>query len=163
MKIKPKLIIGLGNPLKEYQNTYHNVGVLFIDYLNSKSRIHICPAAGHPNLQILKSEAYMNESGRFLVKMAKKYKVKPEEILVVHDDLDMPLGRIKVVRAGGAGGHKGVSSIIQHLGSTEFCRVKVGIGAGESIGSLWAYGSVTGIYNAFLKVSREYARRMNWR
>ncbi|MBI5079140.1 aminoacyl-tRNA hydrolase [Candidatus Wolfebacteria bacterium] len=121
--IKPRLIIGLGNPGKEYETTYHNVGFLAIDFLNSDSKPQI-----HPNLQILKSEVYMNQSGNFVKKILKKYKAKPEEILIVHDDSDIELGKYKISFGRGSAGHNGVQSIIDALKTKNFRRLRIGIG-----------------------------------
>jgi PTH1 family peptidyl-tRNA hydrolase len=132
------MIVGLGNPGPEYKDTRHNIGFKVLDLLSSglgvrlenrrfqsrntrtrlegKDIIFLCPMT------------YMNLSGNSVRLCADYYKIDREHILVVHDDLDLPVGRIKVAREGGAGGHKGVKSIIDHLGGTGFPRVRIGIG-----------------------------------
>lgn len=115
---KFKLIIGLGNPGKEYASTYHNVGFLAIDFLDISSGL----------AKLLKSDTYMNESGAFVLKNIKKYKVSPEEILIIHDDSDIELGKYKISFARGSAGHRGVQSIIDTLGTKNFWRLRIGIG-----------------------------------
>lgn len=115
--MKVKLVIGLGNPGKEYEKTYHNVGVLFIDYL-VKSRAYC---------QLLKSDVYMNQSGNFVKAALKKYNFKPEEILIVHDDSDIELGKYKISFGRGSAGHRGVESIIKSIGIKNFWRLRIGI------------------------------------
>ena len=121
-KLKFKLIIGLGNPDSRYQNTYHNVGQLFIDYLNSDAKLRM-----HPNLQILKSDIYMNESGQFVKKALKKSGLKPETLLVVHDDSDLTLGSHKLQFGRGAAGHHGVENIQATLKTKNFWRLRIGV------------------------------------
>ena len=108
-----KLIIGLGNPDKKYENTYHNVGHMAADYL-----------AGE---KTMKSDSYMNESGVFVAKAIKKYGIKPENLLIIHDDSDIELGKYKMDFGRGAAGHHGVESIQQHLKTNGFWRLRIGI------------------------------------
>ncbi len=132
------MIVGLGNPGPGYETSRHNTGFKVIDLwckdlglsLNSRRfRAKTIRADFRGNAIILLCPlTFMNLSGESVRACASYYALEINRILVIHDDLDLPLGRIKVVKNGGAGGHKGVSSIIRHLGSTEFCRVKVGIG-----------------------------------
>jgi len=112
-----KLIIGLGNPRKEYEKTYHNVGFLAIDFL----------AKNPPIAKLLKSDNYMNQSGLFVGRTLKKYGVKPEEILIVHDDSDIELGKYKVSFGRGSAGHQGIESIIKSLNTKNFWRLRIGI------------------------------------
>jgi peptidyl-tRNA hydrolase, PTH1 family len=133
------LIVGLGNPGPEYETTRHNVGFQVVDLWSRDLRLSLSSSRRfrakairldfRGNAIILLCPlTFMNLSGESVRACASYYALETNRILVVHDDLDLPLGRIKIIRNGGAGGHKGVSSIIRHLGSTEFCRVKVGIG-----------------------------------
>ncbi|MEK7193925.1 MAG: aminoacyl-tRNA hydrolase [Patescibacteria group bacterium] len=125
MEIKPKIVIGLGNPGEEYEKTYHNAGFLFIQYLmdkkpaNSEFRIQ--------NSELLKSDAFMNESGKFVAKIIKKAGIKPAEVLIVHDDSDIELGKYKLSFGRGSAGHQGVESIIKSLGTKNFWRLRIGI------------------------------------
>ena len=114
-----KLVIGLGNPDPEYALTYHNVGHLFVNAL----------MAAHPTTErkMLTTDAYMNESGACVVQALKKYKLKPAELLVAHDDADIPIGSYKISFGRNAGGHRGVQNIIDHLRTHGFWRLRVGI------------------------------------
>lgn len=122
MKINPavKLIIGLGNPDEEYASTYHNIGFLFIDYLNNDQ----FPTG---DCKLLKSDVFMNESGKFVTKMLKKTGAKPEEILLVHDDSDIEIGNYKISFSRGSAGHRGVESVIKSLKTKNFWRLRIGI------------------------------------
>ena len=122
--------MGLGNPGRSYERTRHNVGFLVADELarrhggswRAKKKAEAAPVSlGLKNVTLLKPMTYMNESGAALVGY------KPEQLVVVHDDLDLPAGTVRVKVGGGAGGHNGLRSIIQHLGN-DFVRVRVGIG-----------------------------------
>jgi PTH1 family peptidyl-tRNA hydrolase len=132
------MIVGLGNPGARYVQTRHNAGFLALDFfagehglgLNSekwqgefwRGRLH------GERVLLLKPQTYMNRSGECVGRFADYYRIAPADILVVHDDLDLLPGRVKVVARGGAGGHNGIRSIISHLGTPEFPRVKLGIG-----------------------------------
>ena len=114
-----KLIIGVGNPGKKYQNTHHNAGYLFVDYLESqKSKV---------KSQMLKTNVYMNKSGSFIKKALKKFNVNPEELLIVHDDSDILLGEYKLSLERGAAGHHGIENIILTLKTKKFWRLRIGI------------------------------------
>ena len=132
------LIAGLGNPGKEYENTRHNAGFLVLDTLAQKlgadlsERKHraLCGKAviGGQKVILLKPQTYMNSSGESIRAAADYYKVPPEDILVVYDDIGLAPGQLRIRAKGSAGGHNGIKSIIAHLGTQEFPRVKVGIG-----------------------------------
>ncbi|MDO8585254.1 MAG: hypothetical protein Q7R85_04035 [bacterium] len=116
--MKPfKLIIGLGNNDPQYANTYHNVGHLFVDYLEKH----------YPALAAKKTAGYMNESGASVGAMMKKTFASPEHTLIVHDESDIYIGEYKISTARGAAGHKGVQSVFDATGSTDFTRLRVGI------------------------------------
>ncbi len=119
-----KLIIGLGNPDKEYENTYHNVGFLAVDYLTKSPPISNFQ---FPISKLIKSEVFMNQSGDFVKYAVKKNGVKPEEILIIHDDADIELGKYKLSFGRGSAGHRGVESIIASLGTKNFWRLRIGI------------------------------------
>ncbi len=132
------LIAGLGNPGEEYENTRHNAGFLVLDTLAQKlgadlsERKHraLCGKAviGGQKVILLKPQTYMNSSGESIRAAADYYKVPPEDILVVYDDISLAPGQLRIRAKGSAGGHNGIKSIIAHLGTQEFPRVKVGIG-----------------------------------
>jgi len=132
------LLVGLGNPGKDYAATRHNIGFMFLDYLAGKYGFSFkgtkwqAEAAkeqlwGSP-LLLVKPQTYMNRSGAAVAPLAHFYQVSPPGIIVVHDELDLPLGRSKITVSRGAGGHNGIRSLIEQLGSKEFVRVRVGIG-----------------------------------
>jgi PTH1 family peptidyl-tRNA hydrolase len=132
------LIIGLGNPGKEYQRTRHNIGFRVVDRLARergiqfrKRRSGAQVAEGRvrrERIVLAKPLTYMNKSGVAVKKLVKASGIPLERLVVVHDDLDLACGRMKIKEKGGHGGHKGVQSIMEELGSAEFLRVKVGIG-----------------------------------
>jgi len=132
------LVVGLGNPGPEYAHTRHNIGFGVIDLWRRQlglrfsgrryqSRSAVAAFEGRSILLVCPM-AYMNRSGFAVRRWKEACEVDARKILIVHDDLDLPVGRIKVVKDGGAGGHKGVRSIIENLGTQEFPRIKIGIG-----------------------------------
>lgn len=134
-----KLIVGLGNPGQQYEKTRHNAGFLFLDALASElgcswsneSRFQGLFAEGgvvNGKVMLLKPHTFMNRSGQSVGKIARYYKLIPEEILVVHDELDFNPGVVKLKKGGGHAGHNGLKDIIAHLGSNEFYRLRIGIG-----------------------------------
>jgi PTH1 family peptidyl-tRNA hydrolase len=134
-----KLVVGLGNPGKKYQATRHNAGFWWVERLarmvgaalRAEARFHGLTARLAPpygNLWLLLPETFMNNSGRAVAALASFYRIAPEEVLVVHDELDLPPGTVKLKKGGGAGGHNGVSDIAAQLGSKEFWRLRLGIG-----------------------------------
>ncbi len=134
-----RLIVGLGNPGREYEDTRHNVGFWWVDELarhhklnfNSEAKFHGLTARGNLHgheLWLLKPQTFMNVSGRAVGALAQFYKITPAEILVVHDELDLPPGTAKLKTGGGHGGHNGLKDIIAHLGTKDFWRLRVGIG-----------------------------------
>lgn len=134
-----KLIAGLGNPGKKYEKTRHNVGFLVINQIANNFQFSIFNfqltfgaqiAEGTINGQkalLAKPQTFMNDSGETVKKIADYYKIKPEDIWIVHDDIDLPLGEFKISRGQGSAGHKGVQSVINELGTKEFNRVRLGI------------------------------------
>ena len=130
------MIIGLGNPGKKYDQTRHNVGFDVLDRLASSAgaefanhlrwKAHI---AKHPQAMLMKPQTFMNESGMAAGAALRFYKWNPEEVLVIYDDVSLPLGSLRFRMKGSAGGHNGMKSLIQHFGSDSFPRLKLGIGA----------------------------------
>jgi PTH1 family peptidyl-tRNA hydrolase len=132
------LLVGLGNPGPEYANTRHNVGYMVINTLAQRHRIPIRRSqhqarigegdiAGEP-VVLAKPLTFMNVSGRAVAPLARQHSLPPEAVVVIYDDADLPLGKIRVRARGSAGGHGGLKSIIASLGSSEFPRVRIGIG-----------------------------------
>lgn len=126
-----KMAIGLGNPGGAYRNTYHNVGLLFLNYLikNQRSFDFSAPSPHRRSGQfsIFRSNTHMNDSGMFVEKILEKHKVEPEELLVVHDDSDIEVGKFKFSFGRNSAGHKGVESIIKALDTKDFWRLRIGI------------------------------------
>ena len=140
--MKTLCIVGLGNPGKKYNNTYHNIGFAVLDVFlamqDSKqkfsfSKKHNAEIAelqlGETKIILVKPQTYMNKSGFVAQSVLDFYKLDPiNKLLVVHDDLDLPFGKIRFSRDSGAAGHNGVSSVIQQLGTQNFARLRFGIG-----------------------------------
>jgi PTH1 family peptidyl-tRNA hydrolase len=131
------LVAGLGNPGREYERTRHNVGWLVLDELarrhggswRSKFSGSLAEVRlGDARLALLKPETYMNESGRSVGAAARFFKVEPEQLLVVHDDVDLEPGRLQARAGGGLAGHNGLRSLAQQLGSQDFLRLRIGVG-----------------------------------
>jgi len=132
------LIVGLGNPGRDYHLTRHNIGFFFIDHLAAvagwqanilKMQGMFCQGRAYGSqIFYVKPQTYMNRSGDCVRGFVEYFKVPLEHILVLHDDIDLSVGRIKIVSKGGSGGHNGVKSIAQHLGTNCFGRMKIGIG-----------------------------------
>lgn len=129
---KFKLVIGLGNPGKKYENTYHNAGFLFIDDLTKKEevgwkKIKTFQFCRLDDTIFAKPLVYMNSSGGAAKDALSYFKLKPEAALVIHDDSDLYIGSYKLVHGRGAGGHHGIESIIESLGTKNFWRLRIGI------------------------------------
>jgi PTH1 family peptidyl-tRNA hydrolase len=133
-----KLIVGLGNPGKEYEKTRHNSGFMAMDALAEK--LHVSVTSEKWNAMIanvmiegqkvvlMKPLTYMNESGSAVSQAVKFYHIEPEEILVMHDDMDLPTGSVRIRKNGSAGGQKGMKSIIDCLSTSEIARIRIGVG-----------------------------------
>jgi len=137
-----KLIVGLGNPGKLYANNRHNVGFKCLDLFAREQGISLNQRKGRSQsgmgevaggkVVLAKPKTFMNLSGEAVAALVHRYKLSPEDILVVYDDLDLPLGKIRIREKGSSGGHKGLKSIIAHLGTQDFPRIRVGIAPLES-------------------------------
>lgn len=134
-----RLIVGLGNPGRDYQDTRHNAGFWWLDALARELKLSFTMESryfgetarhghGDDSLWLLKPQTYMNASGRSVGALAKFYKIAPEQILVVHDELDLPPGALRLKQGGGHGGHNGLKDIASHMGSPNFWRLRLGIG-----------------------------------
>ena len=131
----PRLIVGLGNPGAEYEDTRHNLGFWFVDRLAAELKATLSPqgkfrsfVGRQGELWLLEPTTFMNRSGLAVLSLANFYKILPDEILVVHDDLDLPPGGIRIKQGGGNGGHNGLKDIQAHLGTPDFWRLRLGIG-----------------------------------
>jgi len=139
-----KLIVGLGNPGPEYRDTRHNVGFLVADELARRWRLsdawrekfealHVRTTVADEAVIVAKPLTFMNLSGQAVAGLAGFYKIDPADVLVVTDDVALPLGRLRARPEGSAGGHNGLKSIIQHFGTPAFPRLRVGIGRGDDV------------------------------
>lgn len=135
-----QLLVGLGNPGSRYAETRHNVGFMVLERMAARSgvpfrsqpKLHGLLAelgTGPARLRLLMPQTFMNESGRAIRAALDWYRLVPGQLLVVVDDMDLPFGRLRLRAAGSAGGHNGLRSTIQHLGTQEFARLRIGIGA----------------------------------
>lgn len=132
------MLVCLGNPGDQYENTRHNVGFMVADQLGERYRLpiqklkfkaltNIFSISGEKVL-VMKPVTYMNLSGEAVGEAARFYKLPPERVLVISDDVSLPVGKLRIRKGGSAGGHNGLKSIIQHLGTDQFPRIKVGVG-----------------------------------
>ena len=141
----PQLIVGLGNPGAKYDRTRHNIGFEVVDALAKRWQISLSEnrkfqgqfgeglAAGSRKIRLLKPLTYMNNSGQAIRAVVDWYKLEPESVLVVYDEMDLPIGRLRLRLSGSAGGHNGMKSTIAHLGTQSFPRLRIGIGKAKDI------------------------------
>ena len=133
-----KLIVGLGNPGRGYAHNRHNLGFMCVNHFarthsirfdkkQGQARIGVGEVAGS-KVVVARPQTYMNLSGRSVSRLVKKFNISRDDVIVIHDDLDLPTGKIRIRQCGGSGGHKGVDSIVTWLGSQDFLRLRVGIG-----------------------------------
>ena len=142
--MKMYIIAGLGNPGREYDMTRHNIGFEVIDYLADKYRIKVKKLKfkglyGETDINgekvfLLKPQTYMNLSGESIADFAGFYKLPPQNIIVINDDVDLPCGKIRIRAKGSAGTHNGLKSVIYQLGSDSFARIRIGVGAPRNEG-----------------------------
>jgi PTH1 family peptidyl-tRNA hydrolase len=141
MRIPPRLIVGLGNPGPEYAATRHNAGFWLLEALARKLAVALLPrskflgnAGCAGNTWFLQPATFMNRSGQAVGALARFYKIAPEEVLVLHDDLDLPPGGIRLKQGGGNGGHNGLKDIQAALSTPDFWRLRLGIGHPRALG-----------------------------
>ena len=133
------LLVCLGNPGKQYENTRHNIGFMAADLLSEREGVKLNKlryraltgemTLGGARVLVIKPQTYMNLSGEAVKLAGGFYKVPPERVLVISDDVSLPLGKLRIRASGSAGGHNGLKNIISHLGTDAFPRIKVGVGA----------------------------------
>lgn len=151
------IVVGLGNPGPKYDWTRHNVGFLVVDELADRANIPVqrvkykaltnTTKLGGKSVLLMKPVTYMNLSGEAVGQAVRFYKVPPERVLVISDDVSLPQGKLRIRRSGSAGGHNGLKNIIAHLGTDQFPRVKVGVGnkpRPDSDMAAWVLGKFTG-------------------
>jgi len=164
------LIVGLGNPGKEYERSRHNCGFRALDILAGKLNVKVDKlkfqglytqtSCNGVKLYLLKPQTYMNLSGKSVVQLSAFFKIPPERIIVMFDDISLAPGRLRVRGDGSAGGHNGIKSIIQELGSQDFPRVKIGVGAKPNPDydlADWVLGSFSALDEKAMAVSLENA------
>lgn len=146
------IIAGLGNPGSKYENTRHNMGFKAIDAMASEFGIDVNRAKfkgligegriGSEKVILLKPQTYMNLSGQSVREIMNFYKIPEENLIVIYDDFDLPIGSIRVRKSGGPGTHNGMKSVVQELGSRKFPRVRVGIGSSDGSTVQFVIGKV---------------------
>ena len=135
-----RLFAGLGNPGKKYSENRHNIGFKVLDLLAKKNNLNFsekCKLHGllatckinHESIYLLKPNTYMNESGISIRSTINWFNLNTDQLVVLVDDMDLPLGRLRIRSKGSSGGHNGLKSIISHLGTNDFCRIRIGIGS----------------------------------
>lgn len=135
-----KLIVGLGNPGKEYENTRHNIGFMVLDQYAKEANwqrkfnaLYTTTIVNNEKIILLKPETYMNLSGDAVVECVNFFKIDIKDILIIHDDLDLPFGKYRIKINSSAGGHNGIKSIINRLGTDSFARLKIGISKNDTM------------------------------
>jgi len=138
-----KLIVGLGNPGYIYSHNRHNIGFMCLRHFARTQGIRLDKKQGNARtgtgevsgnkVVLARPQTYMNSSGESVSKLVKKFKINPDDLLVIHDDLDLPIGKIRIRHGSSSGGHKGINSIIAHLGNRDFYRIRVGIGRPDTV------------------------------
>ena len=156
------LIVGLGNPEPEYSKTRHNMGFDVINKLSEKYNIDVkkekfdgvygSGKIENEKVILLKPQTYMNLSGKSVIQYANFYKIDPENILIIYDDIDIETGKMKIRKKGGPGTHNGMKSVVSELNTAQFPRIRVGTGCQETIGNLIDY--------VISKVSNEEYKRL---
>ncbi len=137
------VIAGLGNPGRRYSRTRHNIGFMVVEEIAHRHKIDFKDkkegySIGKGSIEehdtlLIEPLLYMNISGPVIKNILRKFNIRPENLIVIHDDLDMETGKLKIRRTGSSGGHKGVESIIQSIGSKDFIRLKIGIGREDGV------------------------------
>ena len=139
-----KLIVGLGNPGKNYENTRHNIGFMVIDnyikfldqpinWQNKFQALYTCVTINNEKIYFLKPQTYMNLSGNSVLEIIKYFKIPIKDILIIHDDLDLDLGKYRIKFNSSHGGHNGIKSVIENLNTQEFAQLKIGISNNKDI------------------------------
>ncbi|MFC2001763.1 aminoacyl-tRNA hydrolase [Chloroflexota bacterium] len=133
-----KLIVGLGNPGRNYAHNRHNIGFMCISHFAKTQGLRFDKKQGQARtgmgevtgekLVLARPQTYMNLSGQSVNRLVKRFDISPDNLIIIHDDLDLPVGRIRIRCGGSSGGHKGINSIIARLGSNDFYRIRVGVG-----------------------------------
>lgn len=165
------LIIGLGNHGKKYEFTRHNLGFLVLDRFSKKNHFEFKSSKklkskiakssfGRKRIILAKPQTFMNNSGKAVKLLIKSYNLGPKNLIIVHDDLDLPLGKIKIVKNRGAAGHKGVQSIINEIKTKNFIRFRIGIAPKYKITKQWNNGAMEKfVLKKFTKTEKEIIKK----
>lgn len=157
----PQLIVGLGNPEPKYDQTRHNIGFAAVDALSRSWKIPLAEnrkfqgeygegvAPNGEKIRLLKPLTYMNRSGQAIQAVTSWYKLQPELVLVIYDEMDLPLGKTRLRLSGSAGGHNGMKSAIAHLGTQNFPRLRIGIGKPKNAASHDEHDTVSHVLGRF--------------
>ncbi|KAB8335284.1 aminoacyl-tRNA hydrolase [Scytonema tolypothrichoides VB-61278] len=157
----PQLVVGLGNPEPKYDQTRHNIGFAAVDALSRSWKIPLAEnrkfqgeygegiAPNGEKIRLLKPLTYMNRSGQAIQAVTSWYKLQPEWVLVIYDEMDLPLGKTRLRLSGSAGGHNGMKSAIAHLGTQNFPRLRIGIGKPKNAASHDEHGTVSHVLGRF--------------
>lgn len=157
----PQLVVGLGNPEPKYDQTRHNIGFAALEALSRFWKIPLAEnrkfqgeygegmAPNGDKIRLLKPLTYMNRSGQAMQAVTSWYKLQPELVLVIYDDMDLPLGKTRLRLSGSAGGHNGMKSAIAHLGTQNFPRLRIGIGKPKNAGTSDDSGAVSHVLGRF--------------
>ncbi|MFQ4141997.1 aminoacyl-tRNA hydrolase [Chlorogloeopsis sp. ULAP02] len=157
----PQLIVGLGNPEPKYHQTRHNIGFAAVDALSLAWKISLAEnrkfqgeygegvAPNTEKIRLLKPLTYMNRSGQAIQAVTSWYKLPPESVLVIYDDMDLPLGKTRLRLSGSAGGHNGMKSAIAHLSTQNFPRLRIGIGKPKGVANDVENGAVSHVLGKF--------------
>jgi peptidyl-tRNA hydrolase, PTH1 family len=160
------LIVGLGNPGKQYENTRHNIGFKVIEEIAGRLRVKLLQKSalnslsakadmGGTGVHLLMPQTYMNNSGRAVAAAARKFSARPEEIIVIHDEIDLPPASIRVKSGGGPAGHNGLRSVIEYLGSRDFMRIRIGVGKPDKAGPSGAEYVLSGFLKSEKRAFKE--------
>jgi len=129
------LVVGLGNPGAKYKDTRHNVGFMVLDEFARANSLQwksdskfSCELTKHSNIFLMKPQTFMNDSGKSVAKFTNFHNIEPHNVLVVHDDIDLIFGQVKVAKGSGSAGHHGIDDIIEKLGTKDFYRMRIGVG-----------------------------------
>ncbi len=137
MKTREKIVVGLGNPGPEFENTYHNVGILALKKMAGSAEFktykHLFEYAEAQDTAFIAPLTFMNGAGAAVREALKKFGAKPKDLVVIHDDSDIPVGKYKISRERGSAGHKGVQSIMDALHTNDFTRIRIGIRAPNEV------------------------------
>jgi PTH1 family peptidyl-tRNA hydrolase len=165
-----RLIVGLGNPGRRYTNSRHNVGFKCVDLFAREHGISLTQRGAHSKLGtgevantrivVAKPQTFMNLSGEAVSALMRRYRLSPKDILVIYDDLDLPLGKLRIREKGSSGGHNGLKSIISRLGTQDFPRIRIGIAPGEDDDTMTKVDAIEHVLSDFTEEEKTVMREV---